>query len=225
MSTAISSTAATTTAAINDAATAMKNELGMNTNDFLKLFIAQLQNQDPLSPQDPAEFLGQLAQLTQVEQSYNTTTALNNLLAAQNNSLASSAVSLIGGVITATGNQANFDGTNAATMKYSMPAATTSTTLTVTDPSGKVVRTVNLGAQSGGAATYQWDGCDGQGNVLTSGAYTFGVSGTDVNGGKQTATTYTTGMADSVTFDNGVAYISIGAVTVPYANVTKVSMS
>jgi flagellar basal-body rod modification protein FlgD len=225
MSTAITGTSATTTAAINDAATAMKNEIGMNTNDFLKLFIAQLQNQDPLSPQDPAEFLGQLAQLTQVEQSYNTTTALNKLLAAQNNNLASSAVSLIGGTITATGNQANFDGTNAATMKYSMPASTTSTTLTVTNSSGNVIRTVNLGDQPAGAGAYQWDGCDGQGNLLSSGAYTFSLSGTDVNGGRQVATTYTTGLADSVTFDNGIAYISIGAVTVPYANVTKVSMS
>jgi flagellar basal-body rod modification protein FlgD len=203
----------------------MKNELGMNTDDFLTLFITQLQNQDPLSPQDSSEFLSQLAQLTQVEQSYNTTTALNNLLAAQNSSLASSAVSLIGGTITAAGNQANFDGTNAATMKYSMPVATDSTTLSVTDASGNVVRTVDMGSQSAGAATYQWDGCDGQGNLLSSGAYTFSVSGTDTNGNQQVATTYTTGMADGVTFDNGVAYISIGAVSIPYADVTKVSLS
>lgn len=223
MTTAIdSSTSSTST---TSAAAAMKSELGMNTSDFLQLFIAQLQNQDPLSPQDPSAFLGQLAQLTQVEQSYNTTTALNNLLAAQNSSLASTAVSLIGGTITATGNQANFDGTNAATMKYSMPAATSSTTLTISDSSGSVVRTVNLGSQSSGTATYQWDGCDGQGNQLAAGAYTFAVSGTDANGATQTATTYTTGVADSVSFNNGAAYVSIGAVSVPYSSVTKVSVS
>ena len=223
MTTAVTGTTSTTVT--TDAAAAMKKELGMNTDGFLQMFIAQLQNQDPLSPQDPAEFLGQLAQLTQVQQSYNTTTAMNNLLAAQNSSLASSAVSLIGGTITATGNQANFDGTNAATMKYSMPAATTSTTLNISNASGNVVRTVNLGAQASGAATYQWDGCDGQGNKLTAGAYTFAVSGTDAAGSKQTATTYTTGIADSVSFDSGLAYISIGAVTVPYSSVTKVSVS
>lgn len=222
MTTAVTGTTGTTT---TSAADAMKKELGMNTDDFLKLFVAQLQYQDPLAPQDPTEMLGQLAQLTQVEQSYNTTTALNNLLAAQNSSLASSAVSLIGGTITATGNQANFDGTNAATMKYSMPVATSSTTLTITNASGNVVRTVSLGPQASGAATYQWDGCDGQGNKLAAGAYTFGISGLDAAGGKQTATTYTTGVADSVSFDNGLAYISIGAVTVPYSSVTKVSVS
>lgn len=221
MTTAVTGTTGTTTTA----ADAMKKELGMNTDDFLKLFVAQLQYQDPLSPQDPTEMLGQLAQLTQVEQSYNTTTALNNLLAAQNSSLASSAVSLIGGTITATGNQTNFDGVNAAAMKYSMPAATATTTLTITNAAGTVVRTIDLGAQSAGTATYQWDGLDGQGNQLAAGAYTFAISGTDAAGGKQTATTYTTGVADSVSFDNGLAYISIGAVTVPYSSVTKVSVS
>jgi len=222
MTTAVTGTTGATTTA---AADAMKKELGMNTDDFLKLFVAQLQYQDPLAPQDPTEMLGQLAQLTQVEQSYNTTTALNNLLAAQNSSLASSAVSLIGGTITATGNQTNFDGVNAAAMKYSMPAATATTTLTITNAAGTVVRTIDLGAQSAGTATYQWDGLDGQGNQLAAGAYTFAISGTDAAGGKQIATTYTTGVADSVSFDNGLAYISIGAVTVPYSSVTKVSVS
>jgi len=221
MTTAVTGTTSTTTST----ADAMKKELGMNKDDFLKLFVAQLQYQDPLAPQDPTEMLGQLAQLTQVEQSYNTTTALNNLLAAQNSSLASSAVSLIGGTITATGNQANFDGTNAASMKYSMPVATSSTTLTITNASGTVVRTVDLGAQSAGTATYQWDGLDGQGNQLAAGAYTFAISGINAAGGTQTATTYTTGVADSVSFDNGLAYISIGAVSVPYSSVTKVSVS
>ncbi len=40
---------------------------GLNKDDFLKLFLAQLQNQDPTSPVDDKEFLGQLAQLTQID--------------------------------------------------------------------------------------------------------------------------------------------------------------
>lgn len=222
MTTAISGTTATTTI---DAATAMKNELGMNTDDFLKLFIAQLQNQDPLSPQDSSEFLGQLAQLTQVEQAYNTTTALNNLLAAQNSSTAMSAVSLIGGTITATGNQVNFDGENASSMKYSLPVATASTSLTITDASGNMVRSVTLGSQLAGTANYQWDGRDGQGNLLASGAYSFSVSGTDAAGGTQVATTYTTGVVNGVDLSSGSAILKIGSASVPLANLINVSVS
>lgn len=36
---------------------------------FLKLFVAQLQNQDPLNPQDGTQFVAQLAQYSQLEQS------------------------------------------------------------------------------------------------------------------------------------------------------------
>lgn len=219
MTTAVSSTTSTTTSA----AAAMKQELGMNKDDFLKLFIAQLQNQDPLSPQDPTEMLGQLAQLTQVEQAYNTTTALNNLLSAQNNNLALNSVGLIGKDIVALGSQLNFDGTNAVSLSYQMPSATTTATLTIKDATGATVRTIDLGEQTAGKTAYVWDGTDGQGNQLPSGAYSFSISGTDAAGTTQTATTFTTGRADGVTFASGVAYITIGSVLVPFSDVMRVS--
>jgi flagellar basal-body rod modification protein FlgD len=34
---------------------------------FLKLLVAQVQNQDPLNPHEPVEFVGQLAQFSQLE--------------------------------------------------------------------------------------------------------------------------------------------------------------
>jgi flagellar basal-body rod modification protein FlgD len=40
-----------------------------NEQTFLKLFVAQLQNQDPLNPQDGTQFVAQLAQFSQLEQS------------------------------------------------------------------------------------------------------------------------------------------------------------
>lgn len=40
-----------------------------DTNTFLKLLVAQLQNQNPLQPSDPIEFVTQLAQFTSLEQS------------------------------------------------------------------------------------------------------------------------------------------------------------
>lgn len=49
---------------------------GLGPDSFLKLLVAQLRYQNPMSPQDPTAMMGQVAQFTQVEK-------LNQLAAAQ----------------------------------------------------------------------------------------------------------------------------------------------
>jgi flagellar basal-body rod modification protein FlgD len=48
--------------------TGAPNQLA-NKDTFLRLLVAQLRNQDPLKPQDGAEFVAQLAQFSNLEQS------------------------------------------------------------------------------------------------------------------------------------------------------------
>jgi flagellar basal-body rod modification protein FlgD len=43
----------------------------VNKNMFLQLLVAQLRNQDPMNPTDGTQFVGQLAQFQQLEQSVN----------------------------------------------------------------------------------------------------------------------------------------------------------
>lgn len=222
MSTTITGATATTS---TYAADAMKKSIGMNKDDFLLLFMEQLKHQDPLNPQDSSEFLAQLAQLTQVEQAYNTSATLEKMLAAQDSNMVMSSVALIGKQVTALGIQAAFDGSNPATLSYQMPANTSATTLRITNASGQTVRQIDLGTVAAGKGSYQWDGRDGQGNLLPVGAYNFGISGLDALGNTQIATTYTTGLADGVRFENGAAYVTIGAVSVPFADVTSVKQS
>ena len=62
----VTAVSATTTTA--DGAAAMKKATGMNKDDFLKLFVTQLQHQDPLNPQDGNQFIAQLAQFSQLEE-------------------------------------------------------------------------------------------------------------------------------------------------------------
>ncbi len=67
----------------------------MGKDQFLKILITQLQNQDPMQPMEDKEFIAQMAQFTSVEQLMNISTQLTSL----NQSLGS-ASSLIGKQIT-----------------------------------------------------------------------------------------------------------------------------
>jgi flagellar basal-body rod modification protein FlgD len=53
---------------------------GPDQETFLKLLVAQLKNQDPLAPQDGAEFIAQLAQFNSVEQLISINNRLGQLL-------------------------------------------------------------------------------------------------------------------------------------------------
>jgi flagellar basal-body rod modification protein FlgD len=67
---------------------------------FLKLFIEQLKNQDPLSPQDPNAFMNQMAQFSVMEQLMNLNTSIAQLIDLQN---LTEAVSLVGRTVMVTG--------------------------------------------------------------------------------------------------------------------------
>ncbi len=49
----------------------------LGKDDFLKLLVAQLQNQDPMNQQDDAQFIAQMAQFSSVEQLQNISTAMD----------------------------------------------------------------------------------------------------------------------------------------------------
>src|SRR5215471_12721722 len=51
----------------------------LGKDDFLKLFVTQLQNQDPMSPQDNSQFMAQMAQFSTLEQITNLATATDRL--------------------------------------------------------------------------------------------------------------------------------------------------
>ena len=56
------------------------SKASMDYNAFLKLLIAQMQNQDPTSPMDPTEQMAQLASFSVVEQGLQTNAKLDALL-------------------------------------------------------------------------------------------------------------------------------------------------
>jgi flagellar basal-body rod modification protein FlgD len=62
---------------------------GMSTDDFLKLLITELQNQDPVSPMESDEILNQVGQLQSIESNKKLTETLDAVLLGQNAATAS----------------------------------------------------------------------------------------------------------------------------------------
>src|SRR3954451_15701451 len=72
----------------------------MNKDTFLKLLVAQLKYQNPMSPTDSTQFLQQTATFTQVENLQDILTKTTEVLAAQQNN---QATNILGDKITAKG--------------------------------------------------------------------------------------------------------------------------
>jgi flagellar basal-body rod modification protein FlgD len=68
----------------------------LKLDDFMKMLLAELQNQDPLSPMDASQMLTQIGQITQVGSTQQLTSTLNSVLLGQN---VNNATSLIGKTI------------------------------------------------------------------------------------------------------------------------------
>ena len=202
---------------------AMKQSTGMNKDDFLKLFVTQLQNQDPLNPQDGTQFIGQLAQLTQVEQAYNTNTNLQSMLNQGSNSATLAAITLIGKQVEAPGSQVDLKSGTPATINFTLEKSADQVTVSVLDAAGAVVKTLSAGAKGAGTGNVAWDGTDNAGAQLASGAYSFSIGAKDASGNAVAGMGLVRGKVDGVDMSGAAPVLSIGSLKLNLTDVTSVA--
>jgi flagellar basal-body rod modification protein FlgD len=201
----------------------MKQAIGMDKDDFLTLLITQLQNQDPLDPMDGTEFMTQMAQLTEVEQAYNTNTNLQNIMSALDNSSSLSAASLVGKNVSAAGSQVALNAGEGAILSYSVPSSAEQVTVTIMDANGAAVRTLTAGQSAPGTSSVNWDGRDAQGNQLASGIYNVSVSGVNSAGNTVACQPLVTGRVEGISYEGTSVTMTVGGVTVPFNNILTVT--
>ncbi|MEB0048241.1 MULTISPECIES: flagellar hook assembly protein FlgD [unclassified Pseudomonas] len=196
----VKKTASTT----NGLAAATSSATGSQTlgkDAFLQLLVTQLKNQNPLSPQDNGAFVAQLAQFSSLEGITSLNTTVSSLAGNYNSSQALQASSLVGrSVIAQTSTAQVDDPTKGLTGSVSLSSSIASGagTVTVTDASGKVIRSIDLGSQPAGSASFKWDGKDSAGTTVPAGTYTFKANAL-INGTATDLATYLPATVNSVT--------------------------
>lgn len=181
---ATSSTTAATATSTDTTAAATSGALAGTQSEFLKLFMAQLQNQDPLDPQNGADMVAQLAQFSSVEQQTETNEKLTDLTSAAAAQSSASLSNLVGRTCTASADSISI--ASGATgspppLNISSDTPTVGATLTISDSNGKTVRTMTI-PDGTTSTTLNWDGNTDAGTAAPAGDYTVSV-----NAGKSNA--------------------------------------
>lgn len=196
------------------------SQLTANFDTFLKLLTTQLRNQDPLDPLDTEKFTEQLVQFSSVEQSIQTNSNLETLIALQAAGERNSALSLIGRTATiATDKAANSGG--GASWTYTLPENAQSVSIAVVDSLGRVVTTLD-GATAEGAHSVTWNGETSKGDAAPEGVYRLVVSARDASGEEITARIETLLRISAVSFADGSAKLETPAGLVALSAVTRV---
>ena len=176
----------------NSSATDLAAQSGNNAgaaDRFLKLLVAQMQNQDPLNPMDNAQVTSQMAQIntvTGIEKLNTTVQGLNSQFVQMQ---ALQGASLVGRDVIVPGNLMDIaDGVGQG--GFELTSAADAVKVEILSASGQVVETMQLGAQSAGMHSFDWDA----GTATNDSGLRFRVTST--LGG--TTTSATTLMRDTV---------------------------
>jgi len=150
---------------------------------FLKLFVTQMRNQDPLNPDDSAEMAAQLAQFHGLEQMMNVNKNLEKIQTDANMGRAVGLVSFVGKEVQLDNGRLNIAGgklTSNAVVHLNAPS--TKTTLEVRDGAGVVQAQAELGFMPAGDSKLEWSGRGLDGKPIADGIYTFNVLAGDSKG-------------------------------------------
>jgi flagellar basal-body rod modification protein FlgD len=136
-----------------------KSKSQEDSDMFMKLMIAQMTSQDPTSPTDTAEFMGQISNMSQVESMNN----LGNSITAMSQSMITSqsalqASSMVGQNVLISTDKTLSNKEGDISGAVALPGNTDNVRLTVTDANGSVVETVDLGAYTAGNSDFKWAG-------------------------------------------------------------------
>ncbi len=179
MSSAVTNTSTTVASSAN---TTTGTTSQLQSQDFLKLLLVELEHQDPTSPMDTDKMLTQTSQLSTLEAQNATKAAMDSMTKSFQASAGYTMTSAIGKMATIGDGSINLSDGQSSKFDFYLPQAATGTTVVVKDGTGAVVSTMSLGNQPASVQTVTWDGTNAQGQRQASGNYKVTINYYDASG-------------------------------------------
>lgn len=199
----------------------------LGKDDFLKLLIAQLKNQNPLNPAENTEFIAQLAQFSSLEQMTLMNKNLEKTL--ENNTVMTEAITnsmminYFGKTVTADTDTFVYNGDGNVELKFELESMSSGGTLEIYDSEGRVNRSIQLGSMNEGSNHYTWDGVNSYGVKAKTGVYTYKLYLFDSEDNRVKTAQLFSGVVEGISYKDGVAHLNIGGVLVPFTKISTIT--
>ena len=192
----------------------------LGQDDFLKLLVTQLKNQDPLKPTDNTEFVSQLAQFSQLEQSAKQAQLLQQSLDAQAASLQFTLLPMVGRTVTI-GHPLVQLGEGPATFGYSLEKNATKVLVSIQNADGQVMRTLEYRDRLAGPNAAEWDGKNQNGVQMPKGLYRYVISAADGEGKSVKVEGRATLTVSGIRMEEGQAKLLVGDLSVDPSEIVE----
>lgn len=222
MSSTITNTNTTVTNSSNTT-TSSTGQSSLSSTDFMTLLLAELQYQDPTSPTDTSTILTQTSELSSLQASNATQTAMASMASAFQTVSNYTLTSAIGKMADTGLSALNISNGAGGKFDVYLPSDTTSSVVTVSDSTGKTIKTFSYGAKSAGTFSVDWsDATDNSGTKVADGTYNVSVQYTDTSGN-----TAKTGIGaypiESIKFVSGEeAQVKVGSSYIPISDIQEI---
>jgi len=150
---------------------AKKTKEDMGKQEFLTLFTAQLQNQNPLEPVKNEAFVAQLAQFSQLEALTNMQGSLDKFVTSMSGERMLGSASLIGKKVAVTDTPTQLTKGGTIDGSIDLPMGASGIQVSVFDSQGRLVQELIAGPQLPGTTPISWNGKDAAENPVPSGLY------------------------------------------------------
>ena len=227
MTTAAAAASQTSSTKTNSSTTNTNTVMGKD--DFMKLLLAQMKYQDPLSPMEGTEYASQLAQFSSLEQltnlNENMTSSINtNYLLTQSIGNTMSAT-LIGKEVKINSSNITVGDQSSVGIGVDLPSNAKSVKIKIYNEAGALVKEIEKDDLVQGEHKLSWDCTDNSGKKVTKGNYTYKMEAVSNTGKNMTVSPYVWGTIDSLKFTDSGSYLVINGTKYGISDILEINNS